>query len=213
MAFSAQAWRSIADPFAVDARHVRSGAEMTTEVVDPASSLASLHAKISRTANPDHRRMLELLRERFAGALLADVARTVSGLSEDFVLVTRITGSPEATSAMDSYLAHLEPMYANGLMAWGEWDHIVVDDDGVIAEGQSVTLLPAAAAGVTLEESDDPDSQGLIRQPMTIIVEYTGGKVSREIVYIDSTRAVVTKLPAASAPDRTAVAAAVNSSR
>lgn len=175
--------------------------EMLT--LDPAATLSTLDSKLNTISDPKQHRLLALLRDRLVGELLGDPERVFAAMAPDFVLTTRAAGSPDELADNTKFRAMFEQVAALGVMIWGEWDHIVVDDESVVLEGLLSTLLPAALVGL---QAEDPTTLALSQTRSVIIVTFADELMVRELLISDPTTKVVTPVPASAAPDRAKLA-------
>ena len=167
--------------------------------VDPVAGLSAVDEKIERTPDRAQRRMLELLRERLVGELLGDTERVFATLAPGFTLVTRIAGTPGSSVGAGAFRAMTAQAATAGVLVWCEWDHLVVDGDGLVAEGVLNTVRPGG----------EPGGRVRVRTAVVILVAYADGLMPRETLYMDPTAAEVTPLAPEEVPDVASLAAAL----
>jgi hypothetical protein len=182
---------------------------MPATTTNPADTIATLDERIAATPDPQHRRMLDLARERLVAEMIGDLPRLLGAIGPDFTMVRRPAGQPSGESDAAEFKAGVEQLCASDMMIWVDWEHVALDGDLFMADGVIHTLMPADAAGVTLDAGDDPGTKVVVSTRGVVIIEHADGLQSKEIFYSDPAAAEITKLAPGDAPTRAAAAEAL----
>jgi hypothetical protein len=183
------------------------GTAVPAPVKNPERTLDIIDEKLAATDDPALRRIYQVLRDRLVGELIGNLDLLLATLAPEFTLIVRPAGAPGKETGPADFRKAVEGLCASELMIWVDWDHLVVSHGVSMGDGVVTTLMPAAAAGLSLDADEAPDTMATVSVPGVVVIEYTeSGLMSREIFYSDPAASVTTKIAAQDAPTRAATA-------
>src|SRR5882757_9403227 len=141
-----------------------------TEIIDQTLTFRLIKERIARTSNPRHLLMLKQLLQHAQGEANGDLEVVMSTLSPNprYHTYGRPTLSPVGREAVRRF--YTETVFGAGLHFFQfDVDRIVVDDDTIVTEGDSSTLLWGRDAKQTGFPIDDEEAFYLMRLRMILV--------------------------------------------
>ena len=140
--------------------------------IDPTSGYRAVDARIARTTNPWHLKILGVLRDHLYAECTKDFPLLLSTLSGDpqYQFWIDSAGFGNGPKGLAAVTAHYENLYVeNRHVCDFRIDRIVVDDDCIVTEGWFDQVFPGPVLAARGAAIDDPQAVYALRMHLLIL--------------------------------------------